>query len=167
MSRSAAVQTSTTSTLPTPPETTTSTTRKATWTRTWSKSFKHRLDKHRLDTITQQYLPAFQDDVNPQTEFTIAPVNTRSLTHRVKDIERDPVLTKADVLCLTETWNAPKPSIKGDSVYGEGRAARRWCRDLRQAPTHRNGSRSTTNNSKPQRRARRLYTTQTTTTTSS
>lgn len=72
------------------------------------------LEKHKLDTITQQYLRAFQNDVNPETEFTIALVNTRSLTRHVKDIERDPVLTKADVLCLTETCNAP--SIKGYDV---------------------------------------------------
>lgn len=61
------------------------------------------LDKHRLATITQQYLHAFQEYVNPETGFTIFLLNTRSLNAHARDIKRDPVLIKLDVLCLSET----------------------------------------------------------------
>lgn len=75
-----------------------------------------RLENHRLDTITKRYLHTLQTNVDPDTEFSLALLNTTSLACHVKDTERDPVLTKATVLCLTETWNAPQPSIDGYRV---------------------------------------------------
>lgn len=77
--------------------------------------FQH-LENHRLDTITKRYLHAMQTNADLDMEFTLTLLNTRSLGCHVKDIERDPVLTKATVLCLTETWNAPQPSIDGYRV---------------------------------------------------
>lgn len=59
-----------------------------------------RLEQHRLPTLTQWYLTAFED---PTTEFTLVLINARSLNAYAKDVKRDPILTKADVLCFTET----------------------------------------------------------------
>ena len=65
-----------------------------------------RLDQHRLPTLAQRYLRALQEDVDSTNEFTIALLNVPSLHAHVDDVERDPILTAVDVLCLTETWNA-------------------------------------------------------------
>lgn len=68
-----------------------------------------RLKKHKLVTVTRRYLDAFESEVDPVIDFTVALLNTRSLRAHAKDIERDPVLVsvaKPDVLCLTETRNA-------------------------------------------------------------
>ncbi|XP_049520483.1 uncharacterized protein LOC125944206 [Dermacentor silvarum] len=43
----------------------------------------------------------------------MALLNTRSLNAHDRDIERYPVITKADVLCPTETWSAARPTING------------------------------------------------------
>lgn len=66
------------------------------------------LEQHRLPTLTQRYLQAFQEDVDPAREFTLVLLNARFLNAYVEDIKRDTILMKADVLCFTETWNVRK-----------------------------------------------------------
>ncbi|CAN7977240.1 unnamed protein product [Ixodes persulcatus] len=70
----------------------------------------NRLEQHRLQTLTQRYLAAFED---PSAEFPLALLNACSLNAHAKDIQRDVILTKANVLCFTETWNAATPYIRG------------------------------------------------------
>ncbi|KAG0428276.1 hypothetical protein HPB47_024726, partial [Ixodes persulcatus] len=72
-----------------------------------------RLQKHKLDTVTHRYLLVLETGVHAETEFTLALLNTRSLSAHALDIERDPVLSKVDVLCFTETWNAVNVDIAG------------------------------------------------------
>lgn len=71
-----------------------------------------RLEQHRLPTLTQWYLRALRD-VDSSTEFTLVLLNVQSLNAHADDIERDSILTTADILCFTETWNARKPFING------------------------------------------------------
>lgn len=75
------------------------------------------LENHRLDTITCRYVRAFETEVDPDKEFTLALLNTRSLSTHAKDMERDPVLGESDVLCVMETWNA------GTNISGYDAAA--------------------------------------------
>ncbi|XP_042150478.1 uncharacterized protein LOC121838350 [Ixodes scapularis] len=52
-----------------------------------------RLQKHKLDTVTHWYLHVLETRVHAETKFTLALLNTRSLSAHALDIERDPVLS--------------------------------------------------------------------------
>ncbi|KAH7976202.1 hypothetical protein HPB52_009809 [Rhipicephalus sanguineus] len=70
-----------------------------------------RLENHRLVTVTQRYLSALRDQQLRRVcedgcrEFTLALLNVRSLSAHALDVAKDPVLSRVDLLCLTETWN--------------------------------------------------------------
>lgn len=95
-----------------------------------------RLQKHKLNTVTHRYLHVLETGVHAETEFTLALLNTRSLSAHALDIERDLVLRKVDVLCFTETWNAVNVDIAGYATVARTQGF--WttcerCRNLRQA----------------------------------
>lgn len=68
-----------------------------------------RLEQHRL---TQRHLQALHK-VDRDTEFTLVLLNARSLEKRADNIVHDPLITKADIICITKTRNARRPYIGG------------------------------------------------------
>ncbi|KAH7944220.1 hypothetical protein HPB52_017424 [Rhipicephalus sanguineus] len=52
------------------------------------------------------------NDSNPYNEFVIC-ASTGKAAVAIDDIKHDPLITKADILCITETWNARRPYIDG------------------------------------------------------
>ena len=62
-----------------------------------------------LDEVKRMELVSFNKNPSPwfcvdQNLFKIASLNCRSLRKHIKDIECDPTIMKADVVCLLETW---------------------------------------------------------------
>lgn len=66
-----------------------------------------RLETHRLPTITTE-MKQFLDDGN--SSFIIVNLNVQSLAAHARDVTSDPLLSRADLLVLTETWMQPGAS---------------------------------------------------------
>ena len=75
-----------------------------------------RLEKHHLSTITSD-LKYFLDSASgDDMSLIIANINVQSLAAHSEDISSDSILTRAMILCLTETWvhpGAPPIAIEG------------------------------------------------------
>ncbi|KAH7951140.1 hypothetical protein HPB52_005033 [Rhipicephalus sanguineus] len=90
-----------------------------------------RLENHRLITVTQRYLSALRDQQLRRVceggcrEFTLALLNIRYLSAHSLDVAKDPVLSRVDLLCLTETWNRSSGDCAADvALSGYDRGAR-------------------------------------------
>lgn len=90
-----------------------------------------RLENHRLVTVTQRYLSALRDQQLRRVceggcrEFTLALLNVRSLSAHALDVAKDPVLSRVDLFCLTETWNRSSGDCAADvALSGYDRVTR-------------------------------------------
>lgn len=75
-----------------------------------------RLGTHRLPTITAEIERFLSTSTEHEMSFTIVNVNVQSLAAHAEDISSDNLLSRADILALTETWmnnSTPPVQING------------------------------------------------------